>query len=33
VLIEAKKADLIAAWGQCAAEMVAAQKFNLSMGK
>jgi hypothetical protein len=33
VLIEAKKADLIAAWGQCAAEMVAAQKFNLSMGQ
>jgi hypothetical protein len=33
VLIEAKKADLISAWGQCAAEMVAAQKFNLSMGK
>jgi hypothetical protein len=33
VLIEAKKVDLIAAWGQCAAEMFAAQKFNLSMGK
>ena len=33
VLIEAKKADLIAAWGQCAAEMIAAQKFNLSSGK
>ncbi len=28
VLIEAKKADLIAGWGQCAAEMIAAQKFN-----
>jgi hypothetical protein len=28
VLIEAKKGDLNAGWGQCAAEMVAAQKFN-----
>jgi hypothetical protein len=28
VLIEAKKGELNAGWGQCAAEMVAAQKFN-----
>jgi hypothetical protein len=28
ILIEAKKGDLNAGWGQCAAEMVAAQKFN-----
>lgn len=33
VLIEAKKADLIAGWGQCAAEMVAAQKFNAVRGQ
>jgi hypothetical protein len=33
VLIEAKKADLIASWGQCAAEMIAAQKFNLANGQ
>jgi hypothetical protein len=33
VLIEAKKADLIAGWGQCAAEMIAAQKFNLANGQ
>jgi hypothetical protein len=33
VLIEAKKADLIAGWGQCAAEMVAAQKFNAVKGQ
>jgi hypothetical protein len=32
VLIEAKKADLIAGWGQCAAEMIAAQKFNALKG-
>jgi hypothetical protein len=30
VLIEAKKGELNAGWGQCAAEMVAAQKFNLA---
>jgi hypothetical protein len=28
ILIEAKKGDLNVGWGQCAAEMVAAQKFN-----
>ncbi len=28
VLIEAKKGELNAGWGQCAAEMIAAQKFN-----
>jgi hypothetical protein len=28
VVIEAKKGELNAGWGQCAAEMVAAQKFN-----
>jgi hypothetical protein len=33
VLVEAKKGEINAGWGQCAAEMVAAQKFNLSMGK
>jgi hypothetical protein len=33
VLIEAKKADLIAGWGQCAAEMLAAQKFNVDRGQ
>ena len=27
-LVEAKNADLPAAWGQCAAEMLAAQRFN-----
>jgi hypothetical protein len=30
VLIEAKKGDLIAGWGQCTAEMIAAQKFNIA---
>jgi hypothetical protein len=30
---EAKKADLIGGWGQCAAEMIAAQKFNLAKGQ
>jgi hypothetical protein len=30
VVIEAKKGELNAGWGQCAAEMVAAQKFNRS---
>jgi hypothetical protein len=29
VIIEAKKGELSAGWGQCAAEMIAAQKFNL----
>jgi hypothetical protein len=33
VLIEAKKGDLNAGWGQCAAEMIAAQKFNASSGE
>jgi hypothetical protein len=30
ILVEAKKADLKSGLGQCAAEMVAAQRFNLS---
>ncbi len=29
VIIEAKKGELDVGWGQCAAEMVAAQRFNL----
>ena len=33
VLVEAKKADLKLGLGQCAAEMVAAQRFNQSHGK
>jgi hypothetical protein len=33
IIIEAKKGELNAGWGQCAAEMVAAQKFNLANGK
>jgi hypothetical protein len=33
VLIEAKKGDLNAGWGQCAAEMIAAQKFNALGGE
>jgi len=33
VLIEAKKGELNAGWGQCAAEMVAAQRFNQVDGK
>jgi hypothetical protein len=33
VLIEAKKGDLNIGWGQCAAEMIAAQKFNLAKGQ
>jgi hypothetical protein len=33
VLIEAKKGDLNLGWGQCAAEMIAAQKFNLAKGQ
>ena len=28
ILIEAKKGELSGGWGQCAAEMIAAQKFN-----
>lgn len=31
-LVEAKNADLPAAWGQCAAEMIAAQRFNAKRG-
>jgi hypothetical protein len=30
IIIEAKKGELNAGWGQCAAEMIAAQKFNLA---
>ena len=33
ILVEAKKADLKSGLGQCAAEMVAAQRFNLSKGQ
>ena len=33
ILIEAKKGELNAGWGQCAAEMVAAQKFNQAGGQ
>ncbi len=33
ILIEAKKGELNAGWGQCAAEMVAAQKFNRAGGQ
>lgn len=33
IIIEAKKGELNAGWGQCAAEMVAAQKFNSINGQ
>lgn len=33
ILVEAKKEDLKPAFGQCLAEMVAAQRFNLSKGQ
>jgi hypothetical protein len=33
IIIEAKKGELNSGWGQCAAEMVAAQKFNLANGQ
>jgi hypothetical protein len=33
ILIEANKGELNAGWGQCAAEMVAAQKFNRAGGQ
>ena len=33
VIIEAKKGELNAGWGQCAAEMIAAQKFNQANGQ
>jgi hypothetical protein len=33
IIIEAKKGELNVGWGQCAAEMVAAQRFNLAAGE
>jgi hypothetical protein len=33
IIIEAKKGELNAGWGQCAAEMIAAQKFNAANGQ
>jgi hypothetical protein len=33
IIIEAKKGELNAGWGQCVAEMVAAQKFNSANGQ
>jgi hypothetical protein len=33
ILIEAKQGDLKAGWGQCIAEMVAAQRFNQERGQ
>jgi hypothetical protein len=33
IIIEAKKGELNAGWGQCAAEMIAAQKFNSANGQ
>jgi hypothetical protein len=33
IIIEAKKGELNGGWGQCAAEMVAAQKFNAANGQ
>ena len=33
ILIEAKKGELNGGWGQCAAEMIAAQRFNLANGQ
>jgi hypothetical protein len=33
IIIEAKKGELNVGWGQCAAEMIAAQKFNLAAGQ
>ncbi len=33
IIIEAKKGELNAGWGQCAAEMIAAQKFNAAHGQ
>ena len=32
-MIEAKKGEVNAGWGQCAAEMIAAQKFNQANGQ
>jgi hypothetical protein len=33
IIIEAKKGELNVGWGQCAAEMIAAQRFNLAAGE
>jgi hypothetical protein len=33
ILIEAKKGELSTGWGQCAAEMIGAQKFNQAAGQ
>jgi hypothetical protein len=33
IIIEAKKGELISGWGQCTAEMIAAQKFNSANGQ
>ncbi len=33
IIIEAKKGELISGWGQCTAEMIAAQKFNAANGQ
>jgi hypothetical protein len=33
IIIEAKKGELNSGWGQCAAEMIAAQKFNTAKGQ
>ena len=33
ILIEAKKGELSGGWGQCAAEMIAAQRFNQANGQ
>jgi hypothetical protein len=33
IIIEAKKGELNSGWGQCAAEMIAAQKFNSANGQ
>ncbi len=33
IIIEAKKGEMNSGWGQCAAEMIAAQKFNVANGQ
>jgi hypothetical protein len=33
IIIEAKKGEMNSGWGQCAAEMIAAQKFNAANGQ
>jgi hypothetical protein len=33
IIIEAKKGELISGWGQCTAEMIAAQRFNSDNGQ